>query len=167
MKRSSRTMKSTLTGFAAVLLAGSLYTGYAADVTGKITLKGTPKPEGDIDLGPSRTPPPPKKPPPRHYVVGKDGGLANVFVYLKKDGLKAAPQGTAPTLDQHECMYQPYVFGVVTGQPFKIKNSDALLHNIHATPRLNKEFNFGQPVKDQVGEKSFDTAEVLVRVKCD
>jgi hypothetical protein len=160
-------MKSTLTGFAAVLLAGSLYTGYAADVTGKITLKGTPKPEVDIDLGPSCGPVSTKKYTTRHYVVGKDGGLANVFVYLKKDGLKAAPQGTAPTLDQHECMYQPYVFGVVTGQPFKIKNSDALLHNIHATPRLNKEFNFGQPVKDQVGEKSFDTAEVLVRVKCD
>ncbi|HKX62958.1 MAG TPA: hypothetical protein VJS65_13960, partial [Verrucomicrobiae bacterium] len=160
-------MKTSLTGVAAVLLAGSLQIGYAADVTGKITLKGTPKPEVDIDLGPSCGPVSTKKYTTRHYVVGKDGGLANVFVYLKKDGLKAAPQGPATMLDQKECMYQPYVFGVLTGQPFKIKNSDPLLHNVHATPKLNKEFNFGQPVKDQIMEKSFDTAEVMVRVKCD
>ena len=167
MKRSSRILKSSVIGFAAIIVAGSLQSGYAADVTGKITLKGTPKPEVDIDLGPSCGPHATRKYTTRHYVVGKDGGLANVFVYLKKDGLKAAPQGTGPTLDQKECMYQPYIFGVVTGQPFKIKNSDALLHNVHATPRVNKEFNFGQPVKDQVSEKSFEAAEVLVRVKCD
>jgi hypothetical protein len=167
MKRSSRIVNSTLTGVAALLLAGAMHSGYAADVTGKITLKGTPKPEVDIDLGPSCGPLSTKKYTTRHYVVGKDGGLANVFVYLKKDGLKAGPQGGAPMLDQKECMYQPYVFGVVTGQPVKIRNSDPVLHNVHATPRLNKEFNFGQPVKDQVMEKAFDTSEVLVRVKCD
>jgi hypothetical protein len=64
-------------------------------------------------------------------------------------------------------MYDPYVLGVVTGQKFKIKNSDPELHNVHATPKVNKEFNFGQPIKDQVSERSFDQAEVLVRMKCD
>ena len=102
----------------------------------------------------------------RHYVVGSDNGLANVFVYLKD--AKAAPAtGDGPVLDQKGCMYDPYVMGVVTGQKFKIKNSDATLHNVHATPKINKEFNFGQPLKDQVSEKSFDQAEVLVRMKCD
>lgn len=139
----------------------------AGDVTGKVTLKGTPKAEIPIDLGPSCGPVATKKYTTRHYVVGKDSGLANVFVYLKKDGLKAAPAGDAPLLDQVECMYQPYVMGVVAGQKFKVRNSDALLHNVHATPKANKEFNFGQPVKGQVNEKSFDNAEILVRVKCD
>src|SRR6185503_15343000 len=105
MKRSSRIMQFTLTGTAAAVLAGFVTIGHAADVAGKITLKGTPKPEVEIDLGPQCGPLASKKHTTRHYVVGKDNGLANVFVYLKKDGLKAAPQGTGGTLDQHECMY--------------------------------------------------------------
>jgi hypothetical protein len=55
----------------------------------------------------------------------------------------------------------------MVNQKFKIKNTDGFLHNVHATPKLNKEFNFAQPVKDQVNEKSFDTPEVMVRFKCD
>jgi hypothetical protein len=167
MKRSSRNRNLFLTGTAALLLAGAVQVAVGADVVGTVSLKGTPKPEMDIDLGPMCGPLATKKHKTRHYVVGTDGGLANVFVYLKKDGLKAPPSGEAQTLDQVECMYEPFVMGVVTGQKFKVKNSDALLHNVHATPKINKEFNFGQPVKGQVNEKSFDAAEVLVRVKCD
>lgn len=162
-------MKNSLTGMAVVLLVGAAQVAGAADVVGKVTLKGTPKAEVPIDLGPSCGPIATKKYTTRHYVVGSDGGLANVFVYLKKDGLKAPPAGEASLLDQAECMYQPYVMGVVTGQKFKVRNSDSLLHNVHATPRnaANKEFNFGQAVKGQVNEKSFDASEILVRVKCD
>jgi hypothetical protein len=59
--------------------------------------------------------------------------------------------------------------GVRTNQPFKIKNSDPLMHNVHATPKVpgNKEFNIGQPVQGMVTEKSFPNREVLVRFKCD
>jgi hypothetical protein len=148
------------------ILAGSLPLLSAGEITGKVKLKGTPKPEIPIDLGPSCSKHNPNKVTTRHYVVGSDGGLANVFVYLKD--AKAAPAtGEGPTLDQIGCMYEPYVMGVVTGQKFKVKNSDPELHNVHATPKINKEFNFGQPIKGQVNEKSFDQPEVLVRVKCD
>jgi hypothetical protein len=41
------------------------------------------------------------------------------------------------------------------------------MHNVHATPRLNKEFNFAQPTQGKVDEKAFDKPEVLVRMKCD
>ena len=155
-----------LTGTATLMMAGALSLP-AAEVTGKVTLKGTPKPEQEIDLGPMCGPIATKKYTTRHYLVGKDSGLANVFVYLKKEGLKAPPQGEPQILDQSECMYQPYIMGVVTGQPFKVRNSDAILHNVHATPKINKEFNLGQPVKGQVNEKTFDQSEVLVRIKCD
>jgi len=160
-------MKHSLIVTAAVILVGAAHVAVGADVVGKVTLKGTPKPEVAIDLGPSCVPLTTKKYTTRHYVVGKDAGLANVFVYLKKDGLKAPPAGEATLLDQKECMYEPYVMGVVAGQKFKVKNSDAILHNVHATPKLNKEFNLGQPVKDQINEKQFDIPEVLVRIKCD
>jgi hypothetical protein len=159
-------MKNCFLCLTAAVLAASSPAANAGDITGKITLKGTPKPEIPIDLGPACTPFNPSKVTTRHYVVGKDNGLANVFVYLKD--AKATPAtGEGGTLDQKGCMYDPYVMGVVTGQKFKVKNSDPTLHNIHATPKVNKEFNFGQPLKDQVNEKSFDQAEVLVRMKCD
>jgi hypothetical protein len=163
-------MKTYFTGLTMAVLAGSLQMVSAGDIGGKITLKGTPKPEVPIDLGPSCGKINPNKLTTRHFVVGKDGGLANVFVYVKKDGLKAPPTGESPLLDQVGCMYEPYVWGVVAGQKFKVRNSDPELHNVHATPDPksgNKEFNFGQPLKGQVNEKSFDFPEVLVRMKCD
>jgi len=149
-----------------VLLGFSPRSALSADITGKVTLKGTAKPEIDLPLGDICGKLNPNKATTRHYVVGKDNGLANVFVYLKD--AKAAPAtGESPLLDQIGCMYEPYIMGVVAGQKFKVKNSDATLHNVHATPKLNKEFNFGQPLKGQVNEKVFDQPEVLVRVKCD
>jgi len=56
--------------------------------------------------------------------------------------------------------------GVMVNQKFKIKNSDPTMHNVHATPKVNTEFNFAQPIKDQVTERSFDKVEVPVRFMC-
>lgn len=163
-------MKSYLSYLTVAALVGSVQLASAADLTGKVKLKGTPPEEktiqmdatcGKLHAGPVKT---------RFYVVGADKGLGNVFVYLKQGAPKTAPTGEAPVLDQVGCIYEPYVMGAVTGQKIKIKNSDPFLHNIHATPKPtsgNKEFNFAQPVKGQVTEKSFDNPEVLVRVKCD
>src|SRR2546426_3054134 len=88
---------------------------------------------------------------PRHYVVSKDGGLANVLVYIKSglEGKKFPTPAEGPVLDQVGCLYEPYVMGVMVNQKFKIKNSDATLHNVHATPKINTEFNFAQPTKEQ------------------
>jgi hypothetical protein len=144
----------------------SFHLAGAADITGKVTLKGTPKPEIPIQMDAMCGKLQPKPVTTRHYVVGQGNGLANVFVYLKS-APKTPATGEAQTLDQVGCMYEPYVMGVVTGQKLKIRNSDALLHNVHATPKVNKEFNFAQPTKGQVNERSFDAAEVLVRMKCD
>lgn len=140
----------------------------AGDITGKVTLKGTPKPEIPIDLGPTCGPLNPNKVTTRHYVTSSDGGLANVFVYLKD--AKATPAtGEGGLLDQEGCMYNPYVMGVVTGQTFKVKNSDATLHNVHNTPKVagNREYNVGQAVKGQTKDFSFPNPEILMRFKCD
>lgn len=157
-------MKTYLT---LALIAGSLQWVAAADVTGKVTLKGTPKPEIAIDLGPQcgKFSKPATT---RHYVVGKDAGLANVFVYVKD--AKAAPvTGDGPLLDQIGCMYTPYVLAVGVNQKFKVKNSDPEMHNVHSTPRspANKEFNFAQMAGAAIAEKSFPATEVAVRIKCD
>jgi len=55
----------------------------------------------------------------------------------------------------------------MVGQKFKIRNSDTELHNVHATPKANREFNFGQALNGQVNEVSFPRPELFVRIKCD
>jgi len=157
-----------------ISLLSPLVLSQAADVTGKVVLKGTPKPEIPIDMAsdPKCGAMHSKPVTTRHYVTGADGGLANVLVYVKS-GLteKNFPVPTdMPLLDQIGCEYTPYVMGVQANQKFKIKNSDPTLHNVHSTPRPgsgNKEFNFAQPVKDMISEKSFPSPEVMVRFKCD
>ncbi len=100
-------------------------------------------------------------------VVGAGGELANVLVYVKN-----APAGAAVTtpavLDQRGCQYYPHVTAVQVGQPIQIKNSDATLHNVHAMPAVNSQFNEGQPVQGMVSTKKFDKVEMKpFRVKCD
>jgi hypothetical protein len=104
------------------------------------------------------------------YVVGSDGkSLGNVFVYVK-DGLGNYIYDT-PTesakIDQMNCRYHPHVFGMRVGQPLEIVNSDPTLHNIHALPKGNKEFNTGQPIQGMKTAHTFDNKEVMVPFKCD
>ena len=102
-------------------------------------------------------------------LVGPDNGLQNVFVYVK-DGLGdrtfQAPK-TPVVLDQEGCQYLPHVFGVQVGQPVRILNSDATLHNVHAVPKVNAEFNFGQPNKGDERVRTFDKPEIMVPFRCD
>jgi hypothetical protein len=141
----------------------------AAEITGKIKLKGTPPAEKTVIEAEAMCGSFMKKKPltTRHYVVGQESGLGNVFVYIKEGAQPAAPTGPGPVLDQVDCEYTPYVLGVQTGQKFSIRNSDPILHNVHATPKVNKEFNFAQPLKGQVNERVFDQPEIMVRMKCD
>ncbi len=102
-------------------------------------------------------------------VVVKDGGIDNVFVYVK-DGLGnfyfEVPKEPAK-LDQQGCRYLPHVLGVRVGQPLEVSNSDDTMHNVHAMPAANREFNFGQPIKRQVDRRTFSAREVMVPFKCD
>ncbi|HYU26335.1 MAG TPA: carboxypeptidase regulatory-like domain-containing protein [Thermoanaerobaculia bacterium] len=101
-------------------------------------------------------------------VVGPGGELANVFVYVKNAPAGNFPPPSTPvTLDQKGCQYHPHVGGIMVGQPLEIKNSDTTLHNVHAMPNNNTQFNEGQPVPMSTTKK-FDKAELVpFRIKCD
>src|SRR5687768_15333466 len=102
-------------------------------------------------------------------VVDGSGGLKNAFVYVK-DGLTdyAFDAPTAPVvLDQKGCRYEPHVFGVRVGQPIEILNSDATLHNVHAMPQRNGEFNQGMPLQGMKLKETFTAPEIGVPFKCD
>jgi plastocyanin len=101
-------------------------------------------------------------------VVVADGKLANVFIYVK-DGLgnRTFPVPTeAVTLTQSGCKYKPHVLGVMAGQTIKIVNGDPTTHNIHPTPKDNREWNESQAPQAAALEKSFAREELLLPVKC-
>lgn len=104
----------------------------------------------------------------QEVVVNANNTLRWVLVYVK-DGVTGnyPPPKEGVTLDQHGCQYSPHIFGIQAGQTLKILNSDSTLHNIHALPKKNAEFNIGQPFPKMVTEKKFDQVEVPVRFKCD
>ena len=141
------------------------------NITGTIMLEGTP-PEAEtirMNSDPTCVSEAGDETQTEYYVVGDSGGLANVFVYVK-EGLEGrsfpAATGTV-TLNQDGCRYRPHVFGVRVGQTFQIVNNDPTLHNIHATPSVNDEFNMGQPIEGMSFDRTFDSAEVMVPFQCD
>jgi plastocyanin len=101
-------------------------------------------------------------------VVVTGGDLANVFVYVK-DGLGNrafdVPKD-AVVLDQQGCRYHPHVLGVMAGQTVQIKNDDPTTHNIHPTPKDNREWNESQPPSSPAIEKNFAREEIMLPVKC-
>ena len=102
-------------------------------------------------------------------VVGPGNGLGNVFVYVK-EGLgerRYAVPSTPVQLDQKGCRYAPHVFGVQVGQTVLVSNSDPLIHNVHAMPQNNREFNFAQPAKTPPVSRVFNQAEIGLPFKCD
>jgi plastocyanin len=142
----------------------------AGSVAGKVTFSGTAPARAPITMAAD-----PKCVPEggsaaaETVMVGDGGALQNVFVYVK-DGLgqRVFPAPATPVvLDQKGCTYRPHVFGVRVGQPIEILNSDATLHNIHAMPAVNQEFNNGQPPQGAPHQHIFSAKEVMVPFKCD
>lgn len=160
-----------LGGWCATILIGSASTalGAAASaiVTGRITVAGTV---------PFAKPLPVFKN--RNFcghrvvnetlIVGRDGGVKNAVVILRalerKDRqLIALPMQSV--LDNQHCAFVPHVQVVPVGSEVLLKNSDPILHTVHA--RLGREtlFNVGLPKWRQV-TKRLDRAGV-VRIDCD
>ena len=101
-------------------------------------------------------------------VAGPGGELANVFVYIKDIKGNFAAPSTPVVIDQKGCQYHPHVNAVMVGQTLEIKNDDATLHNVHAMPVVNSQFNVGQPVQGMVSPQHLDKPEMTpFKIKCD
>lgn len=104
----------------------------------------------------------------RTQIHVKDGGLADVLVYVKSGANGTYPAPADPVvLDQKGCDYTPHMTVLQAGQPLKIRNSDDTLHNIHPRPQANQEFNVGQPRQGMESTKMLDKPEVMIPVGCD
>lgn len=100
--------------------------------------------------------------------VGKEGGLANAFVYIQTglEGKKFEPVQEPVVLDQRGCMFVPRAIGLQAGQTMKLRNSDKVSHNVHPVPKNNREWNESQAPGTPDAERRFARAEVMIPVKC-
>lgn len=103
-------------------------------------------------------------------VLGDGNTMANIIVSV----VKGLPSGkTWPTpkepvvMDQVGCRYIPRALGLMVNQPFKILNSDGVLHNVHALPKVNRSFNMAMPPTRKEAMEKFTKAEGVFAIKCD
>jgi len=161
---------------AAVLGAMSFWPGVAlaaSTVTGTITFDGKPPVLRPIAM--DAEPVCAKKHAghavmPEMLVLGTGQTMGNVLVFVSKGvpAGKTYPAPTTPvTVDQDGCMYIPHVMGIMVGQPYKILNTDGILHNIHTLPKINPAFNRGQPATVKEMTTNFPKAEAAFQIKCD
>jgi hypothetical protein len=140
----------------------------AASVTGTVKFKGEPPRPQKLKLDATCAAMHDQQQFSEDAGVDKDGGVQWCFVHVTKglEGRTYDVPKEAKTLDQKGCRYVPHVLGIMAGQGLKIRNGDDLLHNVHAVPFTNDEFNFGQQGGRET-VKSFASPEVPVKVKCD
>lgn len=168
MKRLLKSIWFVLGGCSAVIFIGSASTALggaaSAIVTGRITFAGT------VPLA---------KPLPvfknrsfcgtqvvnEMLIVGRDGGVKNAVVILRAIDRTVAVRPSQLILDNQRCAFAPHIQVATVGSELLLKNSDPILHTVHA--RLGREtlFNVGLPKWRQV-TKRLDRVGV-VRIDCD
>ena len=102
--------------------------------------------------------------------LGSGNTMGNILVRVVS-GLpegKTYPAPKDPVLmDQNGCIYKPHVLVLQAGQPLKVLNSDGILHNVHALPKVNSQFNIAMPPTRKEAEHVFDKPEEPFQIKCD
>jgi len=142
----------------------------AGSVTGTIHFEGNAPPPKTINMAAvpvcakQRTSPATTE----EVVVGDNGTLQNVVVYLKGDfSAYSFPRSADPVkVDQNGCIYQPHVAALMTGESLQISNSDAATHNVNAVAKRNRGWNETQAPGSSAFSQQFTREEVAVRVKC-
>lgn len=132
-------------------------------IRGEVMLSGAPPPMRPLKRG--TDPVCAKGATMDEQVLVKDGKLQNVVVRIL--GTANSPPPSSPTvLDQEGCTFRPRVQGAIVGQRVEIRNSDGILHNIHAYREGKTLFNYAQPA--QSSPRVFTaSASGAIKLRCD
>jgi hypothetical protein len=164
----------TSTLLAAAGLALAAQRAPAGDITGTITLKGTPPKEivitpykDDVHCRDLMA----ETPTTHFYVVSPKGELADVVVSLQGIRGKSTGASAKPAvLDQKNCLYVPQIMAIQTGQRLIVKNSDPVTHNVDVQPAGDS----GNPPRNEAQFPggpdlafSFPKPEMFLKIKCD
>jgi plastocyanin len=142
----------------------------AGSISGAVTLDGAPPALKPIDMSASsaclQANPSPVVPP--IVVTGNKGALANVVVYVKDAPGNYRYDTPADTvvLQQKNCMYEPHVVALMTGQPFEVQNNDPTMHNVHPMPKRNRQWSTSQPAGSAALKETFTRPEFAMQVLC-
>ena len=157
-RKTGRGLTVLVLGLPALCLAGS--------INGKVLLSGTPPAAKKLDVtidqyacGTTKDA--------DDLIVSPRREIANAVVWIENPppGAARTGEGEKVAIDQRGCAFVPRVVIVPVGGTVDFLNNDRLLHNIHATPKLNVSFNRTQP-KDRTIPITFTQAEI-VRIDCD
>lgn len=98
-------------------------------------------------------------------LVGTDGALRNAVITLHPLDHVARTAPSRAILDNKKCAFVPHVQVALVGSELWLKNSDPILHTVHA--RLGREtlFNIGLPRWREVIKRLDRTG--VVRIDCD
>lgn len=155
----------------------------AGDITGTVTLNGTPPAEKEItplEEDPACGKMHQGKVFTQFYVVGANKGLADVVVMLKGVKASVADASTQPALiDQKGCMYVPQFLVIQTGQKLLVRNSDPAtvpMHNVRINPTAPANYDTylssGKLTQAQMTGNpdltyNFSAAENFMKFQCD
>ena len=147
---------------------GIIYAG--GSITGTITFEGkAPKMKPlKVDADPicvANNEIAPKK---EWLILDENKGVKNMLVFITEGlNIDYSPPEEPVVIDQKGCIYSPHVLGIMAGQQLDILNNDGTLHNIHALPKVNKEFNKAQPRSKKKLSVKFEKPEAPFKIKCD
>jgi hypothetical protein len=153
-----------------LLLASPSLFGDDNSILGVVRLDGPAPKRTPISLTPESRKLYKNPPLSEEAIVGPKGGVANVFVYVKKGlppGKTYASPEKAGLLDQQKSMFRPRVQGVLVGQDFLMRNSDPVIHNVRSLSEENRPFNIGQPANTPDRKKVFKESEGPIEMRCD
>jgi plastocyanin len=101
-------------------------------------------------------------------ILDENKGVKNMLVFITEGlNIDYSPPEEPVVIDQKGCIYSPHVVGIMAGQQLDILNNDGTLHNIHALPKVNKEFNKAQPRSKKKLSVKFEKPEAPFKIKCD
>lgn len=105
--------------------------------------------------------------------VDRERGLASALVWVESPPLPG-PERMVPsnTLDQRRCAYLPPLLAATVGAHLHVRNSDPLVHNVHArqtrgTGGGRPVFNFAMPLENMEVTRVLPMQPGQVDVGCD
>ncbi len=141
---------------------------YAASLTGVVHFSG-PVPLGEKLQLPLACNPDHREANYSNEIAVKEGRLRNVLVQVTRGHEKLTPVAVpneSVVLDQKNCLYEPRVIAVRTGQRVEIVNSDPTFHNVKSITKKNEEFNVAMPSQNERLTKVFTHPELFLQTKC-